>query len=702
MAIDFSGVGKFLKNLSFLDGFGLVDSVIGLAAMIFNYAREDWEEEPSNADILDEIGKLSDKIDTLAPSIIEAVNDLINDQVIGIRMQQLASALSGAENARDLLSSYRPGDDAMRTQIIVEASGAFRDTLAQATAIATPSSVYDPSFEAVNTAMAAVMQALATRLSVAVQLEKNDMSADKIRGQMLDAADFFEDAVGYYRAAMKTREYSAEIEIIDGKTYYHFKVELDIDREYVEVSDGQFERLPPFKYDALLQSFEFTGSPAQNLVRIEKDLEDLAFADLHMGTGGSGLIALADRYRALADGVELTLPSRIGYDNSGTLTGTDGKDLLIGNDGDDQLIGGDGNDMLRGQDGDDTIFGDGGSDRLIGGAGRDVLWGGRGDDTFEGNGGNDVIHGDIKTIKGVIYEISDFGYDKARFHGLRSDYTVEYSHSKVVLVNDTMVINGITIPIVRPEYQTVLLVSGPDGTDKLIGVEQLFFDNQRVTVFEGTGSGDTHTGDISDDIMIGRGGDDTLNGAGGNDFILAGDGADTVTGGAGDDQVFGGDGADTVSLGSGDDVYRDTKQGGSDGIDKVLGGGGHDIIYGGGGDDELDGQGGRDKLFGQAGDDLLFGGGGNDKLNGGSGDDFVEGGSGNDNLLGGGGNDRLYGEGGNDTLRGGAGDDLLYGYDDNDVLATLRFIVACGQLSSASRGFPCDIRRVVAGCVVTH
>jgi Ca2+-binding RTX toxin-like protein len=101
----------------------------------------------------------------------------------------------------------------------------------------------------------------------------------------------------------------------------------------------------------------------------------------------------------------------------------------LGTELDEQVEGADAPDALAGGRGKDVLRGMGGKDQLDGGEGDDLLFGGLGDDRLIGGAGHDI----------------------AQFSGLRSQYKVEYS-------------------IMR-----VLVVSGPDGKDVLTDIEALQF-----------------------------------------------------------------------------------------------------------------------------------------------------------------------------------------------------------------------------------
>jgi Ca2+-binding RTX toxin-like protein len=110
--------------------------------------------------------------------------------------------------------------------------------------------------------------------------------------------------------------------------------------------------------------------------------------------------------------------------------GVSGNDSLSGLGGDDHLLGGDGNDTLIGGQGADLLEGGAGADTLSGGTENDTLDGGTGADTLDGGAGS----GDV-----------------ARFSGDSSDY------------------------IITDPGGGVLTISGPDGVDRLSGVERLAF-----------------------------------------------------------------------------------------------------------------------------------------------------------------------------------------------------------------------------------
>ena len=194
------------------------------------------------------------------------------------------------------------------------------------------------------------------------------------------------------------------------------------------------------------------------------------------------------------------------------IQGADGDDVITGNASANVIWGGNGNDVLRGGDGNDSLVGD---------AGDDVLSGGAGTDTINGSGGNDTVDysyatanltvslaitaaqtvsaGDVDTITNVenltgglgndsltgtnaanIMRGGDgddvinagrgsdvidggAGFDKAIFAGVSTTYSITTSNGIVSIVDNA---TG---------------ADGNDGTDQLIGIEQLVFKNN-VTV----------------------------------------------------------------------------------------------------------------------------------------------------------------------------------------------------------------------------
>ncbi|MEO0057217.1 MAG: hypothetical protein RIT17_663, partial [Pseudomonadota bacterium] len=143
------------------------------------------------------------------------------------------------------------------------------------------------------------------------------------------------------------------------------------------------------------------------------------------------------RFLTLADGGAITLtaaPIRINLSAAGNrvdLGAVTTTVEVIGNRGNDTIIGGSNFDQLIGGDGSDSLFGNGGTDSLLAGNGVDFLVGGAGDDTLDG--GSNV--------------------DTARVSGSRAQYTVTQRDIG--------------------EF----LVTGPDGSDVLRGVEFLQFDD---------------------------------------------------------------------------------------------------------------------------------------------------------------------------------------------------------------------------------
>ncbi|MFC3182654.1 beta strand repeat-containing protein [Cypionkella sinensis] len=348
-----------------------------------------------------------------------------------------------------------------------------------------------------------------------------------------------------------------------------------------------------------------------------------------------------------------------------TLTGLAGNDTLIGLGGADLLDGGTGTDTasyasssagvnanlttLTGTGGDaqgdtyisienligsgqaDTLTGDTGANVLSGGAGNDSLYGGAGNDTLVGGTGNDRIDG-----------------------GANID-TVSYAAATAaVSVN-----------------LTTGLATGGEGSDTLVGIENVI----------GSNFSDTIIGDTNNNVIAGGALNDSLDGGAGIDTvdystsasgvtvnlqsgvntggdaegdillnfenIIGSAGADSLTGDANDNVLTGGAGADTLDGGAGVDTADYSASSAGVAVSVVSG------ATGSGGDAQGDRLFGIQNLIGSAFNDTL------------TGDAFVN------VLTGGAGNDLLDGGGENDTMIGGAGDDSYVVGSSAEVITEL-------------------------------
>lgn len=188
--------------------------------------------------------------------------------------------------------------------------------------------------------------------------------------------------------------------------------------------------------------------------------------------------------------------------------GADGDDIITGNASANIIWGGNGNDTLYGGDGNDNLVGDAGDDLLSGGAGTDIINGGTNIDTVDysyaaanltvslaittaqtvsagdvdtitnvenltGGSGNDTLTGTTtaNTINGGFGDDiinagrgndvinGGSGSDQAVFAGVSTTYSIATSGGTVSIVDNAT------------------SADGNDGTDVLIGIEQLLFKN---------------------------------------------------------------------------------------------------------------------------------------------------------------------------------------------------------------------------------
>ena len=172
----------------------------------------------------------------------------------------------------------------------------------------------------------------------------------------------------------------------------------------------------------------------------------------------------------------------------------------------------------------ENVTGTNNADVLTGNAANNALTGGSGNDTLTGGNGNDNINGGAGTDRAVFV-------NAATAHGFA--------------------LNGAN-----------LVVTGAEGTDTLISIEQLQFGASVYsaatnTLVQGTnGNNNAINGGANSELILGFNGNDAINGNGGNDIIFGGTGTDTITAGAGDDTIVWnvGDGRDIVNGGADNDT----------------------------------------------------------------------------------------------------------------------------------------------------
>ena len=202
----------------------------------------------------------------------------------------------------------------------------------------------------------------------------------------------------------------------------------------------------------------------------------------------------------------------------------------------------------RGTDFDDALNGTPNNDWLSGNAGNDTLVGGAGGDDFDGGAGDDLILGGVN---GATDQWGNVRTDTAHYNAAFERFDIS-----TVLVD----LNGDGV-----KETTALQVmdrlpsddSSSLGTDILVGVESLAFNNrwvdvsvrrwewtdsqQRVnanaegTVFDDLILGDTTTAGVPSAVH-----NDQIRGNAGNDVLIGGGGGDNLQGGEGNDVIDGG------------------------------------------------------------------------------------------------------------------------------------------------------------------
>ena len=281
------------------------------------------------------------------------------------------------------------------------------------------------------------------------------------------------------------------------------------------------------------------------------------------------------------------------YDTNGT--GNDLGNALVGNWGVNTLAGGKGDDLYFVQAANATIVentGEGNDTvanfvsmtlaanvedmRMMGtadinGTGNildNALTGNSGTNILTGNGGNDSLDGGL-------------GTDTAVYTGARSAYSITRSASTYTVTDS---------------------VGGRDGSDTLIGIEQLQFADGTLSLIDTVQSGSS-----GNDTLTGQGGNDSLTGLAGNDVLDGGAGNDTMAGGTGDDTYLADSSTDAVveNPGEGNDMVQSSAT-------YTLPANVEYLVLSGSGN--LNGTGNTldNLIFGNAGVNVLTGGAGND------------------------------------------------------------------------------------------
>lgn len=426
-----------------------------------------------------------------------------------------------------------------------------------------------------------------------------------------------------------------------------------------------------------------------------------------------------------------TLQGGQGHD---TLMGGAGDDLLQGGQGDDLLIGGSGADTLEGGTGKDTasyegsasavvvrldgtpannassqsdaygdvvnpdvenLIGSRFNDSLTGNAADNLIQGGAGDDTLEGGAGADTLVGGLSLAGDDVQGESN----TASYASSTTALTVSLTDASLntgdargdVLIgiqnltggsgDDTLVGNAQANrfdggagdrDLVSYRLSTSAVTVDLSDPSHNAGAQALGDTYVRIEGVEGTGLGDTLTGDGQANLLIGLAGHDTLEGVAGYDTLVGGDGQDVAS------YAHAGTGV-RASLRQ---PFGNTGDAQGDSYSDI------EDLTGSAFSDQLEGNEYSNVLGGGDGDDLLVGRGGNDTLQGGAGTDTADyswasasaviflkpdeqlnnaiAASGNrlssvENIIGTAYDDEIHGDQAANRLTGGAGHDLLDG-----------------------------------------
>jgi len=164
-----------------------------------------------------------------------------------------------------------------------------------------------------------------------------------------------------------------------------------------------------------------------------------------------------------------------GGSGSDSLFGNGGADSIFGRSGLDTLYGGSGNDTLYGNEHNDLLRGEGDNDTLYGGDGNDVLYGDEGNDYLKGEVGNDILRGGTGNDQLFGDENDDLLIGEAgtdTLDGGTGTDTAQYGyHSQYYRPIGT---NALDFRLEATQFE--------EGSDRLIRIEWLQFQNERVSV----------------------------------------------------------------------------------------------------------------------------------------------------------------------------------------------------------------------------
>mgnify|MGYP002629681965 CR=1 FL=1 len=309
---------------------------------------------------------------------------------------------------------------------------------------------------------------------------------------------------------------------------------------------------------------------------------------------------------------QLTASNFIFAEGSGpSLTGTEDNDVLVGTPSNDFILGLGGNDSLEGLAGNDTLYGGDGRDLATyandpAAVSVDLALG----TATDGYGDTDTLVG-IENVRGTDFADTIIG--DANSNTLWGDATTAGGADIIYGGDgDDYIIGGGGIDTIDGGAGLDLLYLTQEGIAfNQLGLTVTFEADNSITVFN-PAKGETESGILNIEGVIGSIGTDTITGNAQDNYIQGFYGNNQLDGGAGIDTLFYGLGAPvTVNLETGISFRQNSPWLGTDTLsnfENAIGGAGDDILIGDYQDNVLEGSDGDDELRGNAGNDILNGG----------------------------------------------------------------------------------------------